>query len=291
MDLDSGAVGEAEPEPPQQIERRARGAGALDAAQEVESRDKWDFFASDSSEKAVTPARVRLSATPIGATAPRSAPIPRGLVDEDVQPHSHGLDKIVNTVGWVVVAAVFAAGLYGGLAPGARGSAAAPGSQRVADLQVEKVDGRWIDNLVAGDLYVVSGVVRRDATGGEGAESRLFLTLLDAAGERLKLAPIPVGPPLPQALLRQADPADLHGAAGQVLSPGPGASLRIEAVIPAPPAAASAFRFVTAEELAALSAAIPLPHAPPDAGDPSSASGETPPSELEIRPEEPGEAS
>jgi predicted Zn finger-like uncharacterized protein len=269
--LDPGAVGEAGPESPQQTERRGRAAGALNAAQDIESPDKWDFFASDSSDKPATPARVRLSATPIGVTASRSAPIPRDLVDEDAQPHARGLDKIVNTVGWVVVAAVFAAGLYGGFAPGARGSAAARGSQRVADLQVEKVGGRWIDNLVAG--------------------SRLFLTLLDAAGERLKLAPIPVGPPLPQALLRQADPADLQGAAGQALSPGPGASLRIEAVIPAPPAAASAFRFVTAEELAALNVAVPVPHAPPDAGDSSGASGETLPSELEIRPEEPGEAS
>ena len=105
------------------------------------------------------------------------------------------------------------------------------------------------------------------------------MTLLDAAGERLRLAPVPVGPPLPQALLRQADPADLHSAAGQALSPGPGASLRVEAVIPAPPAAASAFRFDTAADLA-----VPLALA--GGGD---ASGESLPSEPEARPEEPNE--
>jgi hypothetical protein len=140
---------------------------------------------------------------------------------------------------------------------------------------------------MAGDLYVVSGVVRRDAAAGDAADSGLFVTLLDADGEPLRRAPIPVGPPLPQALLRQADPADLHSAAGQALSPGPGASLRVEAVIPAPPAAASAFRFVTAADLAAPNADTAAPLALADGGD---ASGENLPSEPEVRPEEPNEA-
>jgi hypothetical protein len=208
-------------------------------------------------------------------------------LNEDLQPHSHWLERVVDSVGWVVAVAVFAAGLYAGFAPGARGSAAASGSQHVGDLQVADVSGRWVDNLTAGDLYVVSGVVRRDVAAGGAAGSRLFVTLLDAAGERLRLAPVPVGPPLPQALLRQADPADLHSAAGQALSPGPGASLRVEAVIPAPPAAATAFRFVTAADLAAPNADTAAPLALADGG---GASGENLPSEPEVRPEEPNEA-
>jgi predicted Zn finger-like uncharacterized protein len=283
MGPDPGTVEEREPEP----EAPPSVADVPDAAEEIGSPDKWDFFAADSSDKATTPTRVRMAAAPPRARTRRSAPVPRDLLNEDLQPHSHWLERVVGSVGWVVVAAIFAAGLYGGFAPGARGSAAASGSQQVADLQVVDVGGRWVDNLMVGDLYVISGVVRRDAAAGDAADSGLFVTLLDADGERLRLAPIPVGPPLPQALLRQADPADLHGAAGQALSPGPGASLHVEAVIPAPPAAASAFRFVTAADLAAPNADTAAPLALADGGN---ASGESLPSEPEVRSEEPNEA-
>jgi predicted Zn finger-like uncharacterized protein len=289
-DLDPGAAGEGAPDASQDPEKSPRAAEGFDASEEIGSPDKWDFFASDSSEKVATSPRVRLIAMPPRAKAPRSASVPRDLVDEDAPLHSPWLERIVNTVGWGVVAAVFAVGLYGGLAPGARGSAPALGSQRVSDLQISEVGGRWIDNLVAGDLYVVSGVVRRDAAGSDVADAGLFLILLDAQGERLRLAPIPVGPPLPQALLRQAGPEDLRRAAGQALSPEPRAAQRIEAVIPAPPAAASAFRFVTGEELAALNLGTPVPQASADGVDPSDASGEMLPPEPEIRLEEPIEA-
>jgi hypothetical protein len=283
MGFDPGAVEEGGPEP----EAPPSAADAPDAAEEIGSPDKWDFFAADSSDKATTPTRVRMTATPPRARTPRSAPVPRDLLNDDLQPHSHWLERVVDGVGWVVVVAVFAAGLYGGFAPGARGSAAASGSQHVADLQVANVGGRWVDNLMAGDLYVVSGVVRRDAAADGVADSGLLVTLLDADGERLRLAPIPVGPPLPQALLRQADPADLHSAAGQTLSPGPGASLRVEAVIPAPPAAATAFRFVTAADLAVPNPDTAAPLALADGGD---APEEGLPSEPEVRPEEPNQA-
>ena len=260
---------------------------APDAAEEIGSPDKWDFFAAESSDRTTTQTSVRMTAEPPRSRTRRAAPAPRDLLSEDLPPRSHWLERVVGSVGWVVVAAVFAAGLYGGFAPGARGSTAASGSQHVADLQIADVGGRWVDNLTVGDLYVVSGVVRRDAAAGSAADSGLFVTLLDAEGKRLRLAPIPVGPPLPQALLRQADPADLHSAAGQVLSPGPGASLRVEAVIPAPPAAASTFRFVTAADLEALNANATTPLVLPDGG---GVSGENLPSEPAVRPEEANEA-
>jgi predicted Zn finger-like uncharacterized protein len=240
------------------------------APEEMSSPDKWDFFAGDGSDGGKAGPRVRMTATPPRARVPRAAAFPREVLSDEPQAHSHWLERAVGSVGWVVVAVAFAAGLYGGFAPEAVDSEAAVASQRVADLRIGDVGGRWIDNLVAGDLYVVSGSLHRDAAGGDTVDGGLVVTLLDAQGERLRLAPIPVGPPLPQPLLRQADPADLHRAGGQAISPRPGSSLRVEAVIPAPPAEARSFRFVAADELApaaeAGAAATPPsePEGPPD---------------------------
>jgi len=275
--LDIGPLEGSEPEP----EQPPGPADAAGAPEDIGSPDKWDFFADDASAGQPTPTRVRMSAAPPRARTRRAAPAPRSLSDEDLEPHSHWLGRVVEGAGWLVVGVAFAVGLYGAFAPGARGSATASESQQVAQLEVAEVGGRWVDNLVAGDLYVVSAAVRRRAAGGDAAADGLFLSLLDADGQRLRLAPIPVGPPLPQALLRQADPADLHSAGGQALSPGRGAALRVEAVIPAPPAAARAFRFVTAGELASPNADAT---APPASADEGSASGEILASEPEARP-------
>jgi predicted Zn finger-like uncharacterized protein len=244
LDIEPAEGSEPEPEDPPSP------AQSPGAAEEIGSPDQWDFFATEASAGKATPTRVRMSALPPSARTRPAAPEPQSLLDEDLEPRSHWLERVVEGAGWAVVAVAFAAGLYGAFAPGVRGSAASE-SQQVAQLEVAEVGGRWVDNLVAGDLYVVSGAVRRRAAAGDAAAEGLFLSLLDAEGRRLRLAPIPVGPPLPQALLRQADPADLHSAGGQALSPGPGAALRVEAVIPTPPAAARAFRFVPAGELAA----------------------------------------
>ncbi len=273
--LDIAAPEASEPQQP------SGPADAPHAAEEIGNPDKWDFFADDSSAGEATPTRVRITAAPPRARTRRAAPPPQSLLDEDLEPRSGWLERVVEGAGWVVVVVAFAAGLYGAFAPGARGSAAASKSQRVAHLEVAEVGGRWVDNLVAGDLYVVSGAVRRQAAGGEAAADGLFLSLLGADGERLTLAPIPVGPPLPQALLREADPAALQGAGGQALSPGPGVSLRVEAVVPTPPPAARAFRFVRAGELATPNADPGAPLAPADEG---SASGEILASEPEARP-------
>jgi hypothetical protein len=249
-----------------------------DTPEEMGSPDKWDFFAGDSSDKGSTGPRIQMTATPPRARVPRAAPVPRELLSDEPQTQSHGLERAVGSVGWVVAVVAFAAGLYGAFAPEAGESRAAAVSQRVADLRIEDVDGRWIDNLVAGDLYVVSGSVHRDAAGGDTAAGGLIVTLLDAQGERLRLAPIPVGPPLPQPLLRQADPADLHRAGGQAISPRPGASLWVEAVIPTPPAEARSFRFVAAEELAppAEAGAAAAPPSDSEPGDPPESSNTAP---------------
>jgi hypothetical protein len=258
-----------------------------DASEGMENPDTWDFFAAGSTDARPTQPRVRVTASPPRAEVPRSTPVSRDLLSDESEPHSPGLERIIGSVGWVVVAVALAAGFYGGFTPDARDAALAGASQRVAGLQIADVRGRWVDNLVAGDLYVVSGTARRDAATDETARGGLFVTLFDAEGERLKLAPIPVGPPLPEALLRTADPADLHLAAGQAISPRPGVPLRVEAVIPTPPAAASTFRFVSAEEFATLHAGT----APPPAfAEPGDAPGEPLAPEPEIPSGSPNES-
>ena len=167
-------------------------------------------------------------------------------------------------MGWLVVIAIFVGGLYAGFAPRGGEMPVAATVQHVGDWRVSEISARWIDNLVAGDLYVVSAVLESEDAAAGGGGDGLYVLLLDAHGEILKRPPVPVGPPLPDGLLRQVDPRDLQRVAGQARVLGPGASRRVEAVIASLPARATAFRFVTGAQLAEILA--PGTHASPGTG-------------------------
>jgi predicted Zn finger-like uncharacterized protein len=217
-------------------------------SREMGSPDEWDFFAETSSK----PAKSRISSVPVARRPPASASLPAShdLIDADDALQNAWLGRVGAAIGWLGVAVLFAGALYAGFGAQTQRVLPVPAAQQVGGVQVDQVSGRWVDNLVVGDLYVVSAQMQRDAAAASGPEDGLFLILLDVRGERIKRAPVPFGPPLPDALLRQVDPSDLQRVATQQRFFGPGVSRRIEAVIPSVPASASAFRFATSAQVA-----------------------------------------
>lgn len=148
------------------------------------------------------------------------------------------LGRFGHTLGSGLTLALFGAGLYAGLTPSER---LAPGLERVAGLELDSVEARFVENAAAGTLFVVSGRVRNPGP-GDAALGRLALELLDAEGRPLGGAGL--HPPAPLALLREA-PLDalsqLPRLSGEVRS---GEVRSFEAVVASLPAEAREFRIV-----------------------------------------------
>jgi predicted Zn finger-like uncharacterized protein len=218
----------------------------------------------------VTPAAPVERADDTGAPGrPATAPIavgsifsaPAGLADEDEaaaraaaasldvdaeSPMAIRLGRIASAVGWVVTIGLIGAAVYGSIAPRAAQSAAAGPAQVLDGMEAESVEGRWIENAVAGPIFVVSGTLR--TTGRGSAMAPLQVQILDEGGDVLDIPPAPVGPALARRALREQDPAILtaaHGRASQWLAQAPiagGERRRFQAVFTELPPAAAAFR-------------------------------------------------
>jgi hypothetical protein len=162
------------------------------------------------------------------------------------------LGRCAQAAGWLVVALLVGVALYG-LAvprPDAVGAVAAEPS-RVAGVEIAELQGRWLENAVAGPMYVVSGRLENPSTHLVTTEGRLALRLLDARGGVVDGDAAPVGLPLPEPQLRADDPRELQARLGMESRTlarvpfEPGASRRFQAVLPAPPDAALRFDLVS----------------------------------------------
>lgn len=203
---------------------------------ELGSPEEWDLFAPESGAKKSSKPSVRLP--------------PPLLADRDavIAERSHWagwLARAGEVAGWIVVAALFAQGVVGAIAPRAGGS----GSSQLGfagDLEVLDASGVWIDNAVAGSIYVISGNLRNPGSSGVASQP-LAVELLDAQGQRVMDRPVPLEAPHSRRNLRELAPADLPGrapATGPEIAPG--ASVPFQAVVgPIPPEARS-YRVVVA---------------------------------------------
>jgi predicted Zn finger-like uncharacterized protein len=249
------------------IDLSSASAGSAEAAS-LGDPPEWDFMADDKSA--------------VSAQTPRAAPrIPQTrsvqtvIADEEGATYPAWLSLTGRVVGWCVVGAALAFGVYSSIA--APGPAAVNSSLQVAGLSLEEMTGRWIDNFASGDLYVVSGVARYRAGGSAEAIASLSVRLLDSRGEPIKRPMIPVGVPVPEALLRTSEPSALHRIA-QALPPfAPGEIRQIQVVLADIPASARSIQFVSERESVAPRAPAPASSASSDSAQAErTASGEIP---------------
>jgi hypothetical protein len=221
--------------------------------EELGTPESWDFLAGDGEPAAArgAVADADASASAPASTAPRASFQPP--VEEWVPPTRPSLALLLlsrtgQTIGWCVTGALLVLIAALTIAPSlAPRSAPASGFQRLANLQAQGISGRWVENLVAGPLFVVSGRLENPSSEAVPLGVLAGVRLLDANGGRLPVEMAPLGPAIPPRELREGDPAALQarqagGGAELAATPiAPGSGLAFEAVLVGVPTAASRF--------------------------------------------------
>jgi hypothetical protein len=84
------------------------------------------------------------------------------------------------------------------------------GPIRVAGFEAIQVEGHWVENVVAGPIYVVSGALHDTGGTRPAAGSVLRVRLLDERSGAVVAESAAVGPPIPTVRLRESNPRDLR---------------------------------------------------------------------------------
>jgi predicted Zn finger-like uncharacterized protein len=259
-----GASPEAQPTPTAPLEGTLAASGAPDTAdvsddrlKELGSSDEWDPLVGDpASESSV-------SGTPIGRISRRipeeaAAPVRGGAddtafgADTRTIPSAAWISRVLSSVGWALVGLLCAYVGVAGLWPGFSASEPVLGARPVAGLEAGDVQGRWIENAIAGPIYVVSGELRAATSAPLPTGSLLRIRLLDAAGAPIGAGSAAVGPLVSAEQLREWDLRDLvelQEARALRLAWSPlaaGARRPFHAILGDVPAAAAAFEFQVA---------------------------------------------
>lgn len=234
------------------------------------SPEDWNFVAAD--ETGLDPAAgfteavsresdvAAPDATQAAATATRAA----SALDEESGDRASlfgRLSSVASVAGWILIVSAFAMGMSSLVTPSAESTASRREASEVPiaglALRAHQVEARIVENAVAGDLFVVSGVLenRGDSPLTLGATVRVQLL----AADRLPIAGAvaTAGPALEESRLREQEPERLQHAlarAAEELSQRliwPGERLAFDAVFDAIPASTAGWALegvpVTAE--------------------------------------------
>jgi predicted Zn finger-like uncharacterized protein len=118
-------------------------------------------------------------------------------------------DRISEIAGWGAALLLMIVALAAGLASNSSDARAPAGSWSGAGFEADQIVGRWVDNAVAGSIYVVSGRIRGAPGSDRASQKSLGIRLFDTTGREIDRAPIPLGPALPERILRESSPAEL----------------------------------------------------------------------------------
>jgi predicted Zn finger-like uncharacterized protein len=275
-----------EPAPPEGPS--ASELGEPPQGEELENPDAWDFFGGSGGGGDGDGRAVIGSVHSVPASTPKAeeralqrAPAPPVELAAEASARAAWLKPVANGAGWVVTAGLCLAVLYGTLMPGPTGLRAVAVSQRLAGVEAASLEGRWLENAVAGPIYVIQGALRRTALAGGPLGAQLEVQLLDAGGAALEAAPAAVGPAVPVGRLREQDPRSLAEAQEQAAQQlararlAPGQRLPFHAVFAEVPPAAKGFRLRVHSVPEVLDAAEPDLEAAPAVPGAGSLSPET----------------
>jgi len=197
------------------LPRESLGAGdapasrAADASDSFEDLSDWELFDQPAEGDRSTGSRSRSDA----AARDRDRAEPRvGIAVAMTGDSTAGLrwtDRVSAFAGWCVVGLLVMVALVGGVLPDASDARVTSGSWSGAGFEADQIVGRWVDNAVAGSIYVVSGRVRRAPGSDRAAQNTLGIQLIDAKGRTIDRAPIPLTPAVPERVLRESSPAEL----------------------------------------------------------------------------------
>ena len=120
--------------------------------------------------------------------------------------------RLRGVLGWVLVTALCVYACTIVFFPELLAPAPEPVPMRVAGFEVVHVEGRWVENAVAGPIYVVTGAFHNAGGGRAAPGSVLRVRLIDAHGAAMVAESAAVGPPIPTMRLRESNPRDLRAA-------------------------------------------------------------------------------
>jgi hypothetical protein len=118
-------------------------------------------------------------------------------------------DRILEIAGWGAALLMLIVALVGGLASHSSDARAPAGSWSGAGFEADQIVGRWVDNAVAGSIYVVSGRIRGAQGSDPASRKALGIRLFDTTGREIDRVAIPLAPAVPERILRESSPAEL----------------------------------------------------------------------------------
>jgi len=188
---------------------RAGAGPAADAGDAFGDLSDWEMFDEPAESDGSGGRRSRsASVTRDGARAEPKVGIAVEMAG-DARAARRWTDRVAAAAGWGAVCVMLIAGLVGGLASNSSDAKATSGSWSGAGFEADQIAGRWVDNAVAGSIYVVSGRVRRASGTDRAARKTLGLRLIDTKGRSIDRAPIPLAPTVPERILREARAAEI----------------------------------------------------------------------------------
>jgi predicted Zn finger-like uncharacterized protein len=224
LELDSSTEG-VEPEPVAAAAPEAAPPGrhaANGAADDLGDPESWDLVGSDAG--APSPGTIGGLVGSFGADAGRrSLGISSDFLDsfesspyeEDEEEEPSTLMRLAGRVGrgigWVVTLAMIAGVLHMVFQSEMARWVETGQSVRIDSFVAETTNSGWVETSRAGNVLVVHGQARN--VGGDSLwPQALQLAFFDGAGERLAVRPLPVGLPLEESVLREAEPEVLEAA-------------------------------------------------------------------------------
>lgn len=198
---------------------------------ELGDPESWDLLSSSSgdlppprttpaprSEPAPRPQAQRAPSAPVeavsAARAPASPAAAEVLHSQPVLPAVE-ISPALRVAGWSATAALTTLVALLCLLPTAGVGAFRPRSVSVGPLVVEKLSARWVDNALAGPIWVVSGELHNPTSERHALGVAVDVALLDSAGDRIEGALATAQPALALARLREEDPEQLRDDASR----------------------------------------------------------------------------
>jgi predicted Zn finger-like uncharacterized protein len=225
---------------------------------ELGNPESWDFLAaneargegepdlaSGETEGGTSPA----DPSSLGAAArkPRQASVRPVQVVRGPEHAAPPLSRLARFAGGALSALLLVALSALSLAPGSAPRAELPSSQKMGELALEDLQGRLLENAVAGRLFVVSGRLRNPSPQPVSLGATVRVTLLGEHGQELATAPGVAGLALSEASVREESPDRLRerlatSAAALAWTPvAPGESVAVAAVLENVPLEAQSF--------------------------------------------------
>lgn len=280
LELD-GSIGtdDADP-PPLEAHREAVPESAAEsseafgeASEDLGNPAGWDFFEDSDEPPSAGFAAVAESPGSTESDAELRIDEPPAFAASDYAPEVEGsrgdawFTRLRGALGWSLVTALCGYACTIMFVPGLLTAASDPMAMRVAGFEVVHVEGHWVENAVAGPIYVVSGAFHNTGGTRPAPGSTLRIRLIDAHGATVAAESAAVGPPISTVRLRESNPRDLRSeqerAAPAILHDPLERRKRrpFMAVIGDLPAGAVAFDL----EVATMTATAPVPVAALDA--------------------------